>query len=162
MTTATIDPATLHLLQHQGRRMHAALHDVVPPDRKKALEIQLLVDDILDRRPRPIAVTSDGEILYEGTSPYVVAQAVPAPAASTVVNTGPAEPVLPMSAFGSLDGETPEPPVIDQAPDEFTEGPGGVAVLDREQIRDAEPGDGRERPPITQAEIDQIRREMES
>lgn len=159
MALSTLDPATLHLLQHQGRRMTLALHgnEKQLPDRELAKEIQVLVDDILDRRPRPIAVTLSGEVLYEGTSPYVVAQAhieagLPAP----VNATDEPEVVLPHSMFGSLTGEPENDPG-----DEIIEGPGGVAVLDREQIRDAQPGDGRKRPPITQKEIDEIRREME-
>jgi len=155
MTTQTIDSQTLHMLQHQGQRMRVALHETTPPDRVEAARIQVLVDDILDRRPRPIAVASDGEILWEGTSPYVIAQgsALPGTLTTAVNATDKPEPVL------TADQLVPKvAPIIDVEPDEFTEGPGGVAVLDREQIRDAEPGDGRERPPISQAEIDETRR----
>lgn len=148
----TIDRQTLHMLQHQGARMRQALHGVVPPDRKEAERIQCLVDDILDRRPRPIAVTSDGEALFSGTSPYVVAQAAELPGTlQTAVNaTSEPEPVIPASQL--------VPEVAPIIPDEIVEGPGGVAVLEREQIHEREPGDGRERPPISQADIEETRR----
>lgn len=70
----SIDAATLHLLAHQARRLHVVLHETCPPDRAEAERIQLRVNDILDRRPKPIAVSSDGEVLYEGTSQWVLAQ----------------------------------------------------------------------------------------
>jgi len=139
--TQTIDRETLHLLQHQGRRMHTALHGVVPPDRKEAAAIQARVDDILDRRPRAIAVTSDGEVLFAGTSPWVAAQA-------TAVNATP-EP----------ERVIPAPPV-DLTGDDLTTNQGGVAVLDRENVRDGQPGGSAVLPPVTAAEAEQARKEL--
>jgi len=143
--TITIDSQTLHLLEHQGRRMHWALHETTPPDRAEAARIQSRVDDILDRRPRPIAVASDGEVLWAGQSrPWVAAQGIPVPEPALAKPVTP-EPVLPIDTTG----------------DDLGDGPGGVAVLDREKIRDAEPGDGRQRDPLTQAEIDRFGKELD-
>lgn len=71
-----IDDQSLHALKYQAKRMHHFLHDVTPPDRAEALRIQQRVDDILDRRPRPIAVASDGEIIWANQSGFVVGQVV--------------------------------------------------------------------------------------
>lgn len=113
------DHATLHALEYQGRRMRAALHPGPGeiPDRQKARLIQDRVDGILDRRPRPIAVTDDGEILWEGTSPFVLGQA----SESIALNaTGQAEVVmLPHSLFSMF-----------ERPDDDEPG-GGLGLLDR-------------------------------
>lgn len=79
------DPQTLHMLQYQGRRMHHALHEETPPNRREAEEIQRRVDDILDRRPRPIAQTRDGDVVYDGDSPWVLAQAAETAEFTTVI-----------------------------------------------------------------------------
>lgn len=68
------DPVTMQQLLHQSRRMRHALHETLPPDRREAELIQRRVDDILDRRPKPVGTTSDGEILWENQSPWVLAQ----------------------------------------------------------------------------------------
>lgn len=137
-----IDNETLHLLEHQGRRMNHVLHEMTPPDRKEAELIQLRVDAILDRRPKPIAVNSDGEVLFEGTSPWVTTQAKPAVnATSEPERVITPEPVLPIG-------------------DDLVEGDGGVAVLEREHPRDDQPGDGRPRPPLSQAEVDRFGQEL--
>ena len=111
----TIDSKTLSALQHQGRRMSAALAE---KDRKEAAIIQRRVDDILDNRPRVHAVTPDGEIVYDNASPWVLEQTI-------AVNAGPAEPVLtPAQWFGlgDIDGNHPDDPGA---------AAGGVSLLDR-------------------------------
>lgn len=79
------DNATLHALQHQGRRMRAALAEC-PPNRKEAGLIQRRVDDILDRRPKVFSVASDGETIYDNASPMVLSQGL-MPGVSVVVNS---------------------------------------------------------------------------
>lgn len=72
----SFDSATLHQLQYQGRRMHHVLHETTPPDRKEALAIQQRVDDILDRRPQVHSVASDGEVVFDDQSSWVLGQTV--------------------------------------------------------------------------------------
>ena len=73
--SASIDPNTLVLLQHQSKRMHTVLHETTPPDRAEAVRIQLIVDNLLDHRPKPVAVAPDGEVIWPGASPFVIDQA---------------------------------------------------------------------------------------
>lgn len=143
----TIDKQTFHLLQHQARRMQTALHKTTPPDRVLAEQIQKNVDDILDRRPKPIAVSSDGEVLWAGqSSPWIQAQATKA-----VNDTGKPERVL------TAEQMLP----IDDSGDDLGAGDGGVAVLDREKIRDAQPGDGRDHGKLTADEIERFGKELD-
>lgn len=67
----TFDPTTLTALQQQGRQMRVALHETYPPDRRRAGRIQVEVDKILDNRPRVFAVASNGEAIYDNSSPWV-------------------------------------------------------------------------------------------
>lgn len=116
MTISQFDEKTLSALQHQGRRMSAALAE---KDRKEAAIIQRRVDDILDNRPRVHTVAPDGEIVYDNASPWVLEQAQ-----TTAVNaTGEPEPVLtPQQWYGFL-----------EEPDDDRGEPngGGVGLLDR-------------------------------
>lgn len=95
------DNETQHALEYQGRRMRAALHDGVP-DRKEALLIQKRVDDILDRRPRPIAVAGDGEVIFDNASPFVREQvALNATGQAEIVLYGEVVQRLPHGFYGS-------------------------------------------------------------
>lgn len=118
------DSATEHLLRTQGLRMRHALHPPHggAPDRKEALLIQKRVDDILDRRPRPIAVASDGEVIYDNASPFVREQvAHNATGQAEIVLCGDVvERILPHGFYGSLED-----------PDDGAGTDGGVGLLDR-------------------------------
>lgn len=105
----TFDPATLHLLQHQGRRMQYALHQETPPNRKEAEAIQVRVDDILDRRPRPVAVTKHGDIVYDGDSPWVLAQAAETAEFTTAIPDALPDAAKPIP-FDPEHGGHPDPP----------------------------------------------------
>lgn len=111
----TLHPKTLSALQHQGRRMSAALAE---KDRKEVEIIHRRVDDILDKRPRPVGEATDGEVIYDDAGTWVLAQLT-----ETVNTTDVPERVLPMSMFGSLDDPG----------DDGTLPPngGGVGLLDR-------------------------------
>lgn len=101
----TLDKETLHLLQFQGARMYRALHSQSPPDRRLAKEIQVTVDEILDRRPRAYAVASDGEVIFDSESSWVKDQV------TTAVNdTGKPEVVLPHTMFGAFGAFVDEEP----------------------------------------------------
>jgi len=113
--TQTIDDATMHLLRHQGQRMQHFLHGVVPPNRAEALRVQVRVDEILDRRPKPVAVASDGEVIWPGASPFVVDQATYARNA-----TDKPEVILTAEQHAAL---TAEPPLEPNG--------GGVGLMDR-------------------------------
>ena len=145
-----IDRATLHLLQHQAGLMATALHaNPKRIDRKAADQVQRNVDDILDRRPRPIAVTADGEVLFGHISPWIAAQALPSGLATVINDTPRTEPVLAKPV------DPPEP------------NGGGLGLLDRpapleqpEIVRDAEPGGSAKLPPVTNADVDQAKRDL--
>ena len=111
----TLHPKTLSALQHQGRRMRAALE---AGDRKQVEIVHRRVDQILDERPRPVAEAADGEVIYDDAGAWVLAQV-----SEVVNNTSVPEPVLPMSMFGSLDdpGDDGTPPPSG----------GSVGLLDR-------------------------------
>ena len=113
----TIDPKTLAALQHQGRRMHAALE---AKDRKQVEIIHRRVDQILDNRPGVAGVMPDGEVVYDNDS-WLAAQVTEA-----VNATGEDEQVLtPRQWFGlgDIDGNHPEDPGEPNG--------GGVGLLDR-------------------------------
>lgn len=69
----TLDRNTLKMVEHQRCRRAKYLAQV-PPDRVGAEKCMELIDLILDRRPRPIAVASDGEILLSDQSTWVLNQ----------------------------------------------------------------------------------------
>lgn len=100
------DRATTTALQYQARRMNKVLHHTLPPDRREAEMIQRRVDDILDRRPRATAVASDGEVIWENSSPFVLGQV------ETIVqnSTGQAEVVLTPEQWRRMGG--PEDPPL--------------------------------------------------
>lgn len=70
-----IDSQTLHLLEHQSRRLRAEKAKR-RTDEPLIATIRKNIDDILDRRTRPIAVASDGEAIFPGASPWVADQAL--------------------------------------------------------------------------------------
>ena len=67
-------PQTIQQLEAQRQRRQAARSS---GDAHGAAMAMLVVDEILDLRPRPIAVTDDGEALWPGTSPWVTDEAAP-------------------------------------------------------------------------------------
>jgi len=68
-----MDKELLRRLNHQRLRRQACLNRV-PPDRAEAARCLRRIDDMLDRRPRPIAVATDGEIVLDDQSPWVQKQ----------------------------------------------------------------------------------------
>lgn len=68
-----IDTVTLDRLKFQATR-RARLLGNIPPDRKEAEACVRRIDDILDARPRPIAVATDGEAVLNNQSPWVIDQ----------------------------------------------------------------------------------------
>lgn len=73
MPTSTGDTATDQLIEHQRKRRSHWLAQT-PPDRKEADRCMKQINDFLDRRPRAHAVSTDGEIILNDQSPWVVAQ----------------------------------------------------------------------------------------
>lgn len=95
------DPHTQRLLEQQHRSLTAAR-----PDERKVKMIYARFDQILDRRPRPVAVAPDGEVLWPGQSPLVYDQASPLPEGFTVVVNRTASPtrVVRPGRFRKLEG----------------------------------------------------------
>lgn len=69
----SLDQPTIDRLRYQSER-RAKLLAQTPPDRKEAALCMERVDSILDRRPRPIAVATDGEVVLDDQSPWVAEQ----------------------------------------------------------------------------------------
>lgn len=81
------DAETQRQLDHQCRRREEALAQI-PPDRVEAAACLDRIDDILDRRPKPIAVAPDGETILDDQSAWVAAQTGwLLPGRTTAVNT---------------------------------------------------------------------------
>ena len=94
-----IDDETAARIEYQrGRR--AKLLALTPPDREEAQKCLDRIDDMLDRRPRPIAVATDGEIVMDDQSPWVAKQVQIAQN-----TTGEPERVLTDNEFKELMGE---------------------------------------------------------
>lgn len=117
------DPTTQQMLEYQARRLHHALHETYPPDRKEAGLIQRRVDDILDRRPRePSGVAPDGEVIWPDSSSWVADQLDPLPPAKTIAVNATSDPEYVIRPEDPM----PRPTMgVDLPPG------GGVAVLDR-------------------------------
>jgi hypothetical protein len=71
-TPIHLAPVTVDQLRFQYARRQKALEEGKTEIAKRCM---LSVDHILDIRPRPIAVTSDGEALWPGTPDWVLEQA---------------------------------------------------------------------------------------
>ncbi len=68
-----IDTFTLGRLKFQANRRRRLLA-ATPPDRAEAAACVRRIDDILDARPRPIAVAGDGEAVLDDQSSWVLDQ----------------------------------------------------------------------------------------
>ena len=97
-----LHPSDVDRLTYQHRRLTAALGET-PPNRKEAGLIYRRVDDILDRRMRPVGLTPDNEVVWPDQSPFVQAQAFPLEAIA-VNATGQAEVVLTQEQWRDMGG----------------------------------------------------------
>lgn len=109
----TLRDETVEVLRHYAGRRRIFLAQV-PPDRKGAEACMRRIDDVIDRRPRPVAVAGDGEVLWSDSDPWVIAQAIvtnydtggilPQGLFTIVNNTGAAELVLPAPDKPTING----------------------------------------------------------
>ena len=141
--TTPLDTETLHLLRHQKVRLNAALAQI-PPDRVLAAEIQVTIDEILDRRPRVHSVAPDGEIVLDDQSPWVKAQAA-------VNETGKPEKVLTAEQHAELLNRLPHTMFGSITDDESS---GGLGLLDRPPT----PPTNLQPEPLSREAEDEIRR----
>lgn len=96
MQRVALDEETRERLLYQWRRLQLAEHGDREhiPDRKEAELIHRRINDILDRRKRPVEVKSDGTIVWsDEVSPWIADQGgfLPAGESIAVNATGQAE-----------------------------------------------------------------------